>query len=78
MAMNKMIVWTRLQTVSVVAVLIGVIGMTGLSVKAQTRTSAQVSDQSTDWKCHPNRTPGQMACFNLVDGHHMIVATKLK
>jgi hypothetical protein len=78
MTMNNMVVWTRLQTVSIVAVLIGAIGMTGLTVKAQTKTFAQVAGQSSDWRCHPNRNRGQMACFNLADGRHMIVATSLK
>ena len=72
------IVWTRLHTAFIVAVLIAMLGMTVSTVKANAKREPQVaSSQTSDWKCHPIH-PGQSACFNLVDGKHMIVATSLK
>ena len=76
--MNNMVVWARLQTVSIVSVLVGAISITGLMVKTQTRTFAKVDGQSSDWKCQPNRKIGQTTCFNLVDGRRVTVATNLK
>lgn len=74
--MNR-IVWTRLHTAFIVAVSIAMLGMTATTVKANAKRGLHVAGQSLDWKCHPNHTRGQMACFNMVDGRHMIVATSL-
>ena len=71
------IVWTRLHTAFMVVVSIAMIGMTVTTVKANTKRALQATAPISDWKCHPIH-PGQSACYNLVDGGHMIVATGLR
>jgi hypothetical protein len=74
--MNR-IVWTRLDTAIIVAVTILMFVVTGFTVKANEKSGLQAAGQSSDWKCHPNHARGQLACVNVVDGRHTIVATKL-
>jgi hypothetical protein len=54
------------------------LGVTVTTVKANAKRGPQVaSNQISDWKCHPIH-PGQSACFHMIDGSHMIVATSLR
>jgi hypothetical protein len=72
------IVWTHLHTAFILVVLIAMLGMTLTTATASAKRGPEIaSSQSSDWKCHPIH-PGQSACFNMIDGNHMIVATSLK
>jgi hypothetical protein len=72
------IVWTHLHTAFILVVLIAMLGMTITTVKANAKRGPQVAgSQISDWKCHPIH-PGQSACFHMIDGSHMIVATSLR
>ncbi len=72
------IVWTHLHTAFILVVLIAMLGVTVTTVKAAAKRGPQVaSSQTSDWKCHPIH-PGQSACYNMIDGSHMIVAMSLR